>query len=470
MKNPKDYSLHFIGIGGIGMSGIAEVLHNQGYPVSGSDLSENETTRRLRSLGLTIFIGHDAGHVSNQKVVVISSAIRPDNPEVVKARELRIPILQRAEMLGELMRGKTGIAVAGTHGKTTTTSLMASILTEAKSDPTIVIGGKVDALGGNAKYGKGELVLAEADESDGSFTQLPATYSIITNIDADHLDHFSDLSEIDNAFVSFVGQTPFYGVSIICGDDPGVQRCLPRFTRPLLSYGFLPENDFILTNFSEVPGELTFSLRQRMSEKPLGIFKVRSQGRHNALNAAATVVLSLQLEIPIPTIQKALSHFGGVRRRFDLRYQDQENRIEIRDDYGHHPTEIVATLKAAQSYWKDGRILVAFQPHRYSRTFHLMNGFTDCFDGIDSVFLTDIYSAGEDPIPGVSSGKLAKNIKNGSHKPNHSLYTGTLEKTAEILLDTIQPGDLILTMGAGSITKLPELLIEKLQKKSEQGK
>lgn len=461
-KNPKNYSLHFIGIGGIGMSGIAEVLHNQGYPVSGSDLSENETTKKLKSLGINVFFGHHESNITDQKVIVISSAIKSDNPELVKAKKLRIPVLRRAEMLGELMRGKTGLAIAGTHGKTTTTSLMASILTEAESDSTIIIGGKVDALGGNAKYGKGSLVLAEADESDGSFSHLPATFSVITNIDADHLDYFSNQDAIDEAFINFVGQIPFYGKAICCGDDSGIQRCLPKFSRPTITYGFQDKNDYVLFQFEELPGKIQFKLRD-LKGTETNLITVPLQGKHNALNAAATFVLAIQLGIEEKCIITALSKFGGVKRRFDLRYKD--SNIEIRDDYGHHPTEIRATLEAAKGYWKKGRIIIAFQPHRHSRTFHFLKDFSECFHGIDTLFLTDIYAAGEEPYPGIDSNHLLKLIQKNEHQPKHSYYTKDLETTSHSISSYLKPGDLLITMGAGNITKLPDLIEIELKKK-----
>ena len=339
--------------------------------------------------------------------------------------------------------------------------LLAAILTEAKLDPTIVIGGKVDALGGNAKYGKGELVLAEADESDGSFSHLPATYSIVTNIDSDHLDHFADLAAIDEAFVGFLGQTPFYGSAVLCGDDPGIRRCLPRFSRPYVTYGFALDNDYRLESFTEGPGELKFSLRTRSGEL-IGDFKVKTQGRHNALNSAAAILLAHRLGVNLDAARTALANFGGVRRRFDLRHRDSVAQIEIRDDYGHHPTEIAATLQAARAYWPHGRVLVAFQPHRYSRTKHCLEGFTTCFAGVNAVFLTDIYAAGEDPIAGVDSELLTRSIGTSAHAPENAFYTGNLEKTADAILAHARPGDLILTMGAGSVTRLPDLLIERL--------
>ncbi len=467
MHIKEETGLHFVGIGGIGMSGIAEVFLNQGYRVSGSDLAESETTRRLAELGAQVSIGHRAENIGNANVVVVSSAVKSSNPEVQEARRLRVPVIPRAEMLGELMRGKVGIAVAGTHGKTTTTSMLACVLTEAGLDPTIVIGGKVNALGGNAKLGQGRFVVAEADESDGSFLHLPATFGVVTNIDNDHLDHFGSLSAIEEAFIGFVGKLPFYGFVALCADDPGVKRCLSRLTKPYLTYGFAEDSDFYATHLASEGLTSRFEVVHRNGpggqKRDLGEFHLSVPGQHNVLNALATLAISTQLDIPLEKVKKAFREFRGVRRRFDIRWQDSKSQRMIVDDYGHHPTEIAATLSAAQSFWP-GRIVSVFQPHRYSRTLHCKDGFLSAFSQSDVVILTDVYAAGEDPIPGVDSGTLAQEIKKLAHPDQTILYAGDLKATQKVVTDLMTSGDLVICMGAGSITKLPDLLISDLKK------
>jgi UDP-N-acetylmuramate--alanine ligase len=466
MHIKEETRLHFVGIGGIGMSGIAEVFLNQGYQVSGSDLAESETTRRLGELGAQVSVGHRAENVGSAHVVVVSSAVKPTNPEVQEARRLRVPVIPRAEMLGELMRGKTGIAVAGTHGKTTTTSMLASILTEAGLDPTLVIGGKVNALGGNAKLGQGRFVVAEADESDGSFLHLPATFGVVTNIDNDHLDHFGSLAAIEEAFIGFVGKLPFYGCVALCGDDPGVKRCLSRLTKPYLTYGFSEDSDFYATHLANEGLISRFQVIQRHgpegARKELGEFHLSVPGRHNVLNALAALAISVQLDIPLEKVKKGLREFRGVRRRFDIRWQDPKTQRMIVDDYGHHPTEVAATLAAAKNVWS-GRVISVFQPHRYSRTLHCKEGFLSAFSQSDVVILTDIYGAGEDAIPGVDSETLASEIKRLAHPHQKILYAGDLKTTQRAVSHMMTTGDLVICMGAGSITKLPDLLISDLQ-------
>jgi UDP-N-acetylmuramate--alanine ligase len=454
--------LHFVGVGGIGMSGIAEVFLNQGYLVSGSDLVESDATRRLRELGARIAVGHRAENVRGAQVVVISSAVRPDNAEVLEARRLRVPVIPRAEMLGELMRGKTGIAVAGTHGKTTTTSMLATVLTHAGLDPTLVIGGRVDSLGGNAKLGAGDLVVAEADESDGSFLHLPATFGVITNIDNDHLDHFGSQEGVDEAFIRFVGKLPFYGLAAVCGDDPGVRRCLARFHKPVTTYGFGEECEFSARDLRIDRLGTDFGVWRRPAAdagaERLGEIRLRVPGKHNALNALAATVISLRLGIGFDTIRQGLSAFGGVKRRFEIRWQDQALGQAIVDDYGHHPTEIVATLGAARQFWP-GRIITVFQPHRYSRTLHCEAGFLQAFAGTDVLLVTDIYSAGEDPIEGVSAEALSRKISLAA--PGLRVeHVGCLESARSRVLSEMRPGDLVLCLGAGSITRLPDQLVQ----------
>jgi UDP-N-acetylmuramate--alanine ligase len=458
MHKPKETPLHFVGIGGIGMSGIAQMFLNQGYPVSGSDLSESETTRHLVKAGAKVDVGHKADNVQGAKVVVISSAVRPDNPEVVEARRLRIPIIPRAEMLGELMRGRTGIAVGGTHGKTTTTSMLATVLTVAGLDPTLVIGGKVDSLGGNAKLGQGKFIVAEADESDGSFLHLPATLGIVTNIDNDHLDHFKSLEGIEQAFVDFVGKLPFYGVAAVCADDPGVRRVMSRFTKPILSYGFSEERDYSARGVKIAGLGSTFEVYDRRAARSLGSVKLNVPGEHNVLNALAAIAIGRHMGLDFAVIARGLEEFRGVKRRFEIRWQNPASKQVIVDDYGHHPTEIAATLAAARGYWP-GRILTVFQPHRYSRTLHCRDGFLAAFRHSDVVLITDIYAAGEDPIEGVDAAGLADSVRKASGDHQEVVHVGDLAAAREAVLQRFKPGDLVLCCGAGSITRLPEQLM-----------
>lgn len=454
--------LHFVGIGGIGMSGIAEVFLNQGFPVSGSDIQESDTTRKLSQLGAQISIGHQAKNVTEASVVVISSAVRANNPEVLEAKRLQIPVIPRAEMLGELMRGKVGIAVAGSHGKTTTTSMLATVLTSAGLDPTLVIGGKVDSFGGNAKLGQGKYVVAEADESDGSFLHLPASLGIVTNIDNDHLDHFGNLAAIEDVFVSFVGKLPFYGVAVVCGEDAGVKRCLPRWTKPYLTYGFSDEWDLSAKDvrYRGLGSEFTVVIREGAERKQtvLGQVELFVPGQHNVLNALASIGIAIRLEIPFHQIAQGLKSFRGVKRRFDIRWQNKDQKRAIVDDYAHHPTEILATLSAARGFWP-GRIISIFQPHRYSRTLHCRDGFLSAFTASDVVLVTDIYSAGEDPIPGISAEELVADMKRTAQPRQEIIYSGSLQSTEAKAIEIGRDGDLILCLGAGSITRLPDALI-----------
>ncbi len=463
MREKAQTQLHFVGIGGIGMSGIAEVFLNQGYRVSGSDLHESDSTKRLKSLGATIALGHRTENVHGAHVVVMSSAVRSNNPEIVEARRMRVPVIPRAEMLGELMRGKTGVAVAGTHGKTTTTSMLATVLTVAGQDPTLVIGGKVDSLGGNAKLGQGEFVVAEADESDGSFLHLPATYGIVTNIDNDHLDHFGNLETIEKAFVDFVGKLPFYGLAAVCGDDRGVRRCLERFSKPYVTYGIEGEWDYVARDIEFRGLGSTFTVHHKIdgTYQKLGSVKLNVPGRHNVLNALASIAIALNLGLSFDVASLALGAFHGVKRRFEVRWEDIAREQVVVDDYGHHPTEIAATLAAARGYWK-GRIIAIFQPHRYSRTLHCHEGFLSAFKDADLLFLTDIYAAGEDPIDGVSSQSLADAIRLAVPAEKTVTYVGDLEKARDQVSLITQSGDLIICLGAGTITRLPDQLAERL--------
>jgi len=458
--------VHFVGIGGIGMSGIAEVLINQGYQVSGSDLGENEMTQRLSSLGAKIFKGHRTENITDARAVVISSAVKPDNPEVIEAKRRKIPVIPRAEMLGEIMRGKTGVAVAGTHGKTTTTTLVAEILSYAKMDPTIIVGGKVDSLGSNAKLGQSKFIVAEADESDGSFLQLPFTYGIITNIDNDHLDYYGNIQAIDDAFQSFIAKAPFYGVTAICGDDLGVKRIIPRATKPIVTYGLTEGQHYQAVDLDPHSGGWRFKIRwtHPESQPHLQAIEIKSLGAHNVLNATGAFAICHQMGINPETIAGGLAQFKGVRRRFDIRWQNKAGNQVIVDDYGHHPTEISATLNAARQFWpaSKGRILCLFQPHRYSRTLHCKDGFLHAFKNVDQLWITEIYAAGEDPVPGISGQSLAEGIRSQFHQSQRCEFVESLSQAKEKILNEFRPGDLLICMGAGSITQFPENLLTSL--------
>ncbi|MBI4925600.1 MAG: UDP-N-acetylmuramate--L-alanine ligase [Bdellovibrio sp.] len=449
--------LHFVGIGGIGMSGIAKVFLNQGYPVTGSDQVETDTTKQLTQLGAKIFIGHNASHVKNAHVVIVSSAIKSNNPEVSEAKKLRIPVIRRAEMLAELMRGKTGIAIAGSHGKTTTTSMLATVLTHAGLDPTLVIGGKVDSFGGNAKLGQGQYVVAEADESDGSFLHLPATYGIITNIDNDHLDHFGSLSAIEDAFIEFVSHFPFYGLVAVCAEDVGVRRTLERMAKPITTYGLSPAYDYYATEITLKSMASRFLVHSQNAKNPIGSIELNVPGKHNILNALAIIAIADRLEISFSKIHAALLSFNGVKRRFEIRLQNEKNTII--DDYAHHPTEIAATLETARNFWTKS-IITVFQPHRYTRTHICYDGFLSAFINTDVLIISDIYSAGEDPIEGINSEQLVKSIKRVASVNQKIIYGGDLENTRLKLLEELKTGDLVLCLGAGSVTQLTERLLK----------
>lgn len=468
MKPDKASKLHFVGIGGIGMSGIAEVFHNQGFKVSGSDISDGNNVKKLKDMGVEIFVGHKGSNVLGSRVVVISSAVKDDNPEVVEARNRNIPVIPRAEMLGELMRGKVGISVAGTHGKTTTTSVLATILAECELDPTIIVGGKVDALGGNAKLGKGDFVVAEADESDGSFLFLPARCGIITNIDSDHLDHYGTIENIDQAFLNFVGKLPWFGFCLVCAEDSGVSRLARKWSKPVWTYGFSDEWNYIAKNIQLSDQGSKFEVWKRAKgEKKLnkiGEAQMSLPGRHNVLNALGAIGAAIQLQLDPAKVVAAVKQFKGVKRRFDILFKDDKKKICIVDDYGHHPTEIRATLNAARTFWKN-RVIAVFQPHRFSRTLHSMKDFLSAFNNCDVVMLTDIYAAGETPIEGVSSKQLVKEMLKAKGKDQVIEYVGDLESAHKKILSDIKEGDLILCMGAGSITNLGSTLAKELKSK-----
>ncbi len=453
----KTKKIHFVGIGGIGMSGIAELLLNLGYQVSGSDLNESEITRKLTTLGGIIHVGHKGRWVEGADVVVTSSAINPENPEVMAAKEAHIPVIQRAEMLAELMRlAKYGIAIAGSHGKTSTTSLVASILAEARLDPTVVVGGKVDSLGGNAKLGCGDFLVAEADESDGSFLKLSPVIEVVTNIDLEHLDYYRDLDHIKDVFSRFIEILPFYGVAILCFDDENIARLLPKIQRRVLTYGLSEQADLYATRIESRGLTTEFAVRFRGEE--LGIVKVNRPGRHTVYNALAAIAVALELDIEFSVITRALAKFDGVQRR--LQIKGERAGIVVVDDYGHHPTEIRATLDAVRDGWPDKRLVVAFQPHRFTRTKALFDEFQTAFHRADVLVMTDIYAASEQPIEGVSSKHLLAAIKEHGQRKVH--YVPAVDELPEMLGGLLEQGDLLLTLGAGNIVRAGERLLELL--------
>jgi len=450
--------VHFVGIGGIGMSGIAEVLINLGYAVRGSDLKDSDVTKRLATLGADVRIGHQEDNVPGVDVVVISSAVKNDNPEIQAARRLKIPVIRRAEMLAELMRMKYGIAIAGTHGKTTTTSMVATVLSQAGIDPTIVIGGKLNTLGTNAKLGQGKFLVAEADESDGSFLKLSPTIAAVTNIDADHLDFYSGIEEIKDTFVDFINKVPFYGLAVLCLDDRNVAEILPRVKKRFVTYGLSSQADIRATHVRLSGFETSFVAHYKGYR--MGEIAFRMPGAHNVLNALACIAIAIELDVPFEQIREGFANFGGVGRRFQVK--GEANGIMVVDDYGHHPAEIRATLAAARNGWPDRRIVVAFQPHRYTRTRELFDEFVTCFYDADVLVLTDIYPASEQPIPGVTSEKLADQIR--MHGQREVSYVADRTELPDQLAALVRPGDIVLTLGAGNIWQQGEALLELLEK------
>ncbi|WP_305041625.1 UDP-N-acetylmuramate--L-alanine ligase [Geoalkalibacter sp.] len=452
--------IHFVGIGGIGMSGIAEVLLNLGYQVSGSDLRESEITRRLADLGGEIFYGHRAENLRDVDVVVTSTAVKKDNPEVVDAHRRLIPVIPRAEMLAELMRMKYGLAVAGTHGKTTTTSMVATLLYHGGIDPTSVIGGRLDSLGSNAKLGQGKFLVAEADESDGSFMLLSPTIAVVTNIDADHLDFYRDLEQIKDTFVDFINKVPFYGLAVLCLDDPNIQAIIPRVKKRFLTYGLAGQADLHATDIVHQAGRTSFRVHCRGED--LGQVSFRMPGRHNVLNALAAIAVAMEIGIPFWNIADGFQDFGGVQRRFQIKYDAQD--IMVVDDYGHHPAEIKATLAAARSGW-DRRVIAVFQPHRFSRTQALFEEFVTAFYQADHLVVTDIYAAGEEPVAGVDSAALVESIRRHGHKDAH--YVGERSAVVPHLAPLLRPGDMVITLGAGNIWQVGEDLIRHLRERDK---
>jgi UDP-N-acetylmuramate--alanine ligase len=456
--------IHFVGIGGIGMGGIAEVLINLGYRVQGSDLKGGAITDRLASLGATIMIGHQASNVADADVVVVSSAIAPNNPEVSAAQAARVPVVQRAEMLGELMRFRQSIAVAGTHGKTTTTSMVASVLAEGGLDPTFVIGGYLKSAGSNARLGTGKYLVAEADESDASFMHLQPTIAIVTNIDNDHLGtHDGDFERLKQSFVDFLHNLPFYGIAVVCADDPVLMSVLPRISRTVVTYGIASAADLKAVNIVRHGLQTTYDV-VRSGAPPFSV-RVNLPGTHNVLNSLAAIAVALELNVPVPAIQQALLQFQGIDRRLQ-QYGDvmtANGRVTLIDDYGHHPTEIAATLEAIRQGWPGRRVVLAFQPHRYTRTRDLLDDFARVLSTVDALLVTEVYAAGEAPIAGADGKAICRAIR--SHARVEPIFVDKVEELPEALIRIVRDGDVVVTMGAGHIGSLAAELGSKLQAK-----
>lgn len=459
--------IHMIGIGGSGMSGIAEVLLNQGYDISGSDLRESSTTKRLSDMGATIFIGHHLDNIQGADVVVNSSAVDAMNKEIIGARENRIPIVRRAEMLAELMRYRHGIAVAGTHGKTTTTSLITSILSEANLDPTFVVGGLVHSSGSNAKLGTSNYLVAEADESDASFLHLQPMTSIVTNIDMDHMDTYGgDFSRLKKTYIEFIHNLPFYGLLVVCGDDPVINEILPEVSRQTLKYGFEKGNDLVASDIEQHENHIRFSisgpLLSTITNKEKVIIEMDIPGKHNVLNALAAIAVAVDEGVSLDFIIKGLKNFQGVQRRFQIYDNHTVTRngkvgeVMLVDDYGHHPKEVKATIQAVRDGWPERRLVMVYQPHRYTRTRDLFDDFITVLSQVDVLILLDVYSAGEDPIAGADGRHLSRSIRNrGQVDP---IFVEKIDAVPAILNEIVQSGDIVLTQGAGNVGQLATLL------------
>ncbi len=458
--------IHFIGIGGAGMSGIAEVLLNQGYNISGSDLRETSTTARLHNMGAKIFIGHHSDNVQGADVVVNSTAVNTSNPEMIGARELRIPVVHRADMLAELMRYRHGIAVAGTHGKTTTTSLMAAVFAAGDCDPTFVIGGLLNSAGSNAGLGESRYLVAEADESDASFLHLQPMVAVVTNIDSDHMETYEgDFSRLKKTFVEFLHNLPFYGLAVVCGDDPVVRDIMPSISRPTLTYGFAEDCDFRAVNVVQTESTVSFDVLRKGFDDPLAV-KVNMPGLHNVLNATAVVTVATDEGIKDSAIQQGLANFSGVGRRFQI-YGEFEVAVDkptamLVDDYGHHPREVAATIQAIREGWPERRLLMAYQPHRYTRTRDLYEDFVEVLSSVDRLVLLEVYSAGEEPIAGADGRNLSRSIRaRGNLEP---VFVEGIDGVPQIIKDIVEPGDIVITQGAGNVGQLAvELAKRKLR-------
>lgn len=447
--------VHFVGIGGVGMAGIAEVLLRQGYVVSGSDLSENSLTQWLKVMGATIYRGHHEDHIKNADVLVRSTAVEVNNPELIAARHARIPIVPRAEMLGELMRFRYGIAIAGTHGKTTTTSLVTSILAEAGLDPTFVIGGRLNSVGSNARLGRGHYLVAEADESDASFLYLKPMISIVTNIDQDHMGTYqNNFDNLKNTFIEFLHLLPFYGLAVLCIDDPVIRELLPKISRPLITYGMTADADFKTTNYKQSGMQTSFTVERPKGQAPISV-TLNSPGRHNVLNALAAIAVASELKVQDRAIIDALTHFAGIGRRFQI-YGDfslpKGGTVTLVDDYGHHPREIAATLQAARESWPKRRLVMVYQPHRYTRTRDLFEDFCRVLSEPDKLLLLDVYAAGEDFIKGADGLTLAKEIKRRGQVD--SIFVAEHDTLPHLFAKELLDGDILLMQGAGNIGAL----------------
>jgi UDP-N-acetylmuramate--alanine ligase len=452
--------IHFVGIGGAGMCGIAEVLHNLEFGVSGSDAAENANTRRLAGLGVRVAIGHDATHVAGADVVVISSAVKESNPEVQAARAAKIPVIPRAEMLGELMRFQRGIAIAGTHGKTTTTSLVASVLGEAGLDPTFVIGGRLNSAGANARLGRGEYLVAEADESDASFLHLQPFMAVVTNIDADHMETYGgDFNRLKQAFVDFLHNLPFYGLAILCTDDPKVRDIMARVHKPLRTYGTRDDADIRAIDITQSGMQMHFTVL-RVGRKPLRVV-LNQPGRHNVLNALAVIAIATELNVSDDAICHGLANFTGVGRRFQVngRIKIAGGDVLLVDDYGHHPRELAATIAAAREGWPQRRLVVAFQPHRYTRTRDLLDDFSAVLSPCDTLLITEVYAAGEAPISGADGRALCRAIRARGGNP---IFVDNVQDLPTLLGEQLRANDLLLTLGAGNIGQVAASLPQKL--------
>lgn len=449
--------VHFVGIGGAGMNGIAEVLRNEGYEISGSDIAESAVTAHLRSRGIEVFIGHKESNVEGASVVVLSSAIKKNNPEWLRAVELRIPVVRRAEMLAELMRYRFGIAVAGTHGKTTTTSLISSIYAEAGRDPTFVIGGLLNSAGVNARLGSGRYLIAEADESDASFLHLQPMCSVVTNIEADHMDTYEgDFNKLKATFVEFLHNLPFYGVAVVCGDDPVIRSILPQIGRTTITYGSTPDCDLQVTDFKQEQSHSTFKVVKR-DGSVLSVF-LSLPGYHMALNATAAIAVALEDDIDEASILRALKSFEGVGRRFEQygEFETGNGKVMLVDDYGHHPSEVRATINAVRAGWPDRRLVMIFQPHRYTRTRDCFEDFIEVLNQVDELILMDVYPAGEDPIVGADGRALCRSIRLRGHVEPY--FVPSPDQVPTTLADIIRDGDIVLTQGAGNVGKMAKIL------------
>jgi len=456
-------TIHFVGIGGIGMSGIAEVLHNLGYSVQGSDMSDSANVKRLQEMGIKVAIGHNEYNLGNAQVVVVSSAVKDENPEVMVARSKLLPVVRRAEMLGELMRLKWSIAVGGTHGKTTTTSLIAAILEAADMDPTVINGGIINALGTNAKLGDGDWMVAEADESDGTFLKLPATIAVVTNIDPEHLDHYGDFDTLRSAFDAFVQNIPFYGFAALCIDHIEVQAMIPRVSdRKVVTYGFSPQADVRAVNVKRAKGGICMDVvindRKAISTRTLQAVNLPMFGDHNIQNALAAIAIASEMGIEDDILQGGLANFEGVKRRFTK--TGEVDGVTVIDDYGHHPVEILAVLAAAREA-SEGQVIAVMQPHRYTRLRDLFEDFCTCFNDADAVLVTDVFAAGEAPIKGIDRDALVRGLRERGHRTVMPLLDSA--HLPGIINDLSGPGDMVVCLGAGSITQLANALPEKLR-------